>query len=57
MEVTQEKPQQPEELEGWEVATQEPSPLQLLVKATIETQENAETKTQEDVVTKEPTYS
>ena len=55
--MTQERPQQPEKLEGRESATQELALLQLPVKATAETQEDAETKNQEDVVTQEPTSS
>ena len=55
MEVTQERPHHPEKLEGREAATQELSPLQLPVEAIFENQEDVETKTQEDVVTQEPT--
>ena len=64
MEVTQEKPKQPE---GWgkqEVVTQEPTSLQLHVEATTENQEaatktweDAKIGTQEYVVTQEPTSS
>ena len=64
MEVTQEKPKHPEGMGEQEVVTQEPTSLQLLVEArtenqevVVETQEDAEIGTQEDVSTQEPTSS
>ena len=64
MEVSQEKPKFPEDLEEQEVVTQEPASLQPRVEATTEnqevpskTKEDTETRTQEDVATQGPTSS
>ena len=64
MELTQEKPKFPEDLEEQEDFTQEPASLELLVEATTKnqeaasmTQEDVEIENQEDVVTQEPTSS
>ena len=64
MEVTQEKPKFLEDLEEREVVTQEPTSLQLPVEATTKnqevlakSQEDTETRTQEDLATQEPTTS
>ena len=57
MEVTQEKTQQHEEIEGQGSNTQEPVALHLLIKAASENQVNVENEIQEEVVTQEPTPS
>ena len=56
-EVTQEQPQQNEEIEGQGSDTQEPVALHLLVKAVADNQEDGEIKIQEEVSTQEPTPS
>ena len=54
MEVTQEQPQQHEEIEGQGSDTQEPIAFHLPVKAVANNQENGEIKIQEEVATQEP---
>ena len=57
MEVTQEQPQQHEEIEGQGSDTQEPIDLHLPVKTATEDQADVEIEIQEEVVTQEPTPS
>ena len=57
MEVTQEKPQQHEEIEGQGSDTQELVALHLPIKAAADNQAYGETKIQEEVATQEPTPS
>ena len=57
VEVTHERPQHPEKMEGMEGATQEPAPMELPIEAIVETQEDVEIETQEDVFTQETTSS
>ena len=57
MEVTQEQPQQHEEIEGQGSDTQEPVALHLPIKVVAENQVDVEIEIQEEVVTQEPTPS
>ena len=57
MEVTQEQPQQHEEIEGQGSDTQELVALHLPIKATTDNQEDGEIEIQEEVATQEPTPS
>ena len=57
MDVTQEQPQQHEEIEGQGSDTQEPVSLHVPIKAVAENQADVEIEIQEEVVTQEPTPS